>query len=45
MKRKQFTEEQIIGMLKEVEMGQKVSTICRKYSISEATCYRWKCYR
>ena len=42
MKRGQFTEEQIIGILKEVEAGQKVGEICRKYGVSEATYYRWK---
>jgi putative transposase len=42
MKRGQFTEEQIIGMLKEVEAGQKVGELCRKYGVSEATYYRWK---
>ena len=42
MKRGQFTEEQIIGMLKEVEAGQKVGELCRQYGVSEATYYRWK---
>lgn len=42
MKRGQFTEEQIIGILKEVEAGQKVGAVCRKYGVSEATYYRWK---
>ncbi len=42
MKKQQFTEEQIIGILKEVEAGQKVGEICRKYGVSEATYYRWK---
>ena len=42
MKRGQFTEEQIIGILKEVEAGQKVGEVCRKYGVSEATYYRWK---
>ena len=42
MKRGQFTEEQIIGILKEAEAGQKVGEICRKYGVSEATYYRWK---
>ena len=36
MKKGQFTEEQIIGILKEVEAGQKVSEVCRKYGVSEA---------
>jgi putative transposase len=42
MKKGQFTEEQIIGILKEVEAGQKVVEVCRKYGISEGTYYRWK---
>ena len=42
MKKGQFTEAQIIGILKEVEAGQKVGEICRKYGVSEATYYRWK---
>ncbi len=37
-----FTEEQIIGVLKEVEIGMKVAEVCRKYGISEATYYNWK---
>ena len=42
MKKGQFTEAQIIGILKEVEAGQKVGEICRMYGVSEATYYRWK---
>lgn len=37
-----FTEEQIIGVLKEVEAGLKISELCRKYGISDATYYNWK---
>lgn len=37
MKRGQFTEEQIIGILKEVEAGQKVTEVCLKYGRSSAT--------
>lgn len=37
-----FTEEQIIGVLKEAEAGMKVAEICRKYGISDATYYNWK---
>jgi putative transposase len=37
-----FTEEQIIGVLKEAETGMKVVEICRKYGISDATYYNWK---
>jgi len=37
-----FTEEQIIGVLKEAEAGMKVAEVCRKYGISDATYYNWK---
>lgn len=37
-----FTEEQIIGVLKEAEAGMKVAEICRKHGISDATYYNWK---
>jgi len=40
--KKRFTEEQIIGILKEAEAGMKVAEVCRKYGISEATYYNWK---
>ncbi|MGC2110863.1 MAG: IS3 family transposase [Candidatus Korobacteraceae bacterium] len=42
MKRKRFTEEQIIGVLKEHELGAKTADVCRKHGISEATFYNWK---
>ena len=42
MKRKRFTEEQIIGILKEHELGAKMADLCRKHGISEATFYNWK---
>ena len=42
MKRKRFTEEQIIGILKEHELGGKTADLCRKHGISEATFYNWK---
>ena len=37
-----FTEEQIIGVLKEADTGMKVAELCRKYGISDATYYNWK---
>jgi putative transposase len=37
-----FTQEQIIGILKEAEAGMKVAEVCRKYGISDATYYNWK---
>ena len=42
MKRSRFTEEQIIGVLKEHELGAKTADLCRKRGISEATFYNWK---
>jgi len=42
MKGKRFTEEQIIGVLKEADGGSKVIDLCRKYGISDATYYNWK---
>ena len=42
MKRIRFTEEQIIGILKEHELGAKTADLCRKHGISEATFYNWK---
>lgn len=42
MRQKRFTEEQIIGVLKEHEAGIKADDICRKYGISVQTLYRWK---
>jgi putative transposase len=40
--KKRFTEEQIIGILKEAEAGMKVTDVIRKHGISDATYYNWK---
>lgn len=40
--KKRFSEEQIIGLLKEQEGGLKTGDVCRRHGISEATFYNWK---
>ena len=42
MKGKRATEEQIIGVLKESEVGAATKELCRRHGISEQTFYRWK---
>jgi len=42
MKRARFTEEQIIGVLREHEAGAKTVDLARKHGVSEATLYNWK---
>ena len=42
MKRAKFTEEQIIGVLREHEAGAKAADLARKHGVSEATLYNWK---
>ncbi|MEM1145796.1 MAG: transposase [Pseudomonadota bacterium] len=42
MKGERFTDEQVIGILKEVEAGMSVAEVCRKHNCSEQSFYRWK---
>jgi putative transposase len=42
MKKARFTEEQIIGFLREQESGMTTAEVCRRHGFSEATFYKWK---
>lgn len=42
MKARQYTEEQIIAVLREGEAGARIADLCRKYGMSDATYYNWK---
>lgn len=42
MKKVRYSEEQIIGIIKEAEAGIAVTDLCRKYGISDQTYYNWK---
>lgn len=42
MKRSRFSDEQIIGILKEQEAGAATADVCRRHGISGATFYKWK---
>ena len=42
MKRSRFSEEQIIGILKEHQAGMSAADLCRKHGISDATFYKWR---
>ncbi len=42
MKRSRFSEEQIIGILKEHQAGMSATDLCRKYGFSDATFYKWR---
>jgi putative transposase len=42
MKRSRFSEEQIIGILREQEAGNPTTDVCRKHGVSSATFYKWK---
>ena len=42
MRKSRFSEEQIIGVLKEGDAGAETAELCRRYGISPATFYNWK---
>lgn len=42
MKRKRFSEEQILAVLKQAEGGRSLGEICREFGVSEATFYNWR---
>ncbi len=42
MKKTRFSETRILSILKGADAGLKVSDICRKHGIPDATCYNWK---
>ena len=42
MKRRRFSEEQIIGILREHQAGLSAKDLCRKHGISDATFYKWR---
>lgn len=42
MSKKRFTEEQIVGILKEAQTGIRTEDLCRKYNVSTNTFYNWR---
>ncbi len=42
MKRKRYTEEQIVAILREADEGRSVDDVCREHNVSKASFHRWK---
>ncbi len=42
MKGNSYTEDQIIGILKEIESGSSIASVCRAHGVSDKTVYRWR---